>query len=417
MPKVEALRRLGICRAINGDHARQRAQQGIAFAFVGAVVQAVMHQIVFHERLQCAIEDLAIDGVVGLVFLHQHRQQRAVGQGSWPGMSQHVRHRDDVGVVGHQGPAKLVHIRGALFLTIGRQADQAGGEPQILHAAEVGLSEDVGSPVLRDPHALPECPAGGEVQVLLAHRCRLPHRQQAMVQGHALAEVERDFAQGLGVARIGKPRLGGPARQFYEVAWIAGQVLDARFGVAGGRIQRAFELRGGGRQGSALRICRGDAVLEQRQGGEGALAQLGVCLGSVAMQHDGVAHHVQRLGTRIDVAVEIQDALGRQQAGAGRQQRLRGVRRQIAVHARNNDVVENAELAAQVRRLAYIQRQVGRAHAFRRFRALRDQGFRYIHPHRLRVGVGEDERKQSFAGAATDGQHAGALERGGFDPI
>ncbi|MNY18270.1 hypothetical protein D3C86_1516400 [compost metagenome] len=125
MPKIEARRRLGIRCTVNDVHARQGAQQGIGFALIRAIVQAVMHQIVFHERLQGTIQDLAICSVVGLILLHQHGQQRAIGQRGRPRVSEHIRQRHNIGVMRDQGPAQLIYIRGALFLPIGGQAYQA----------------------------------------------------------------------------------------------------------------------------------------------------------------------------------------------------------------------------------------------------------------------------------------------------
>ncbi|MNR39994.1 hypothetical protein D3C85_1582470 [compost metagenome] len=93
------------------------------------------------------------------------------------------------------------------------------------------------------------------------------------------------------------------------------------------------------------------------------------------------------------------------------------VRRQVAVQTRDDDVIESAQLIAQVRCLADIQGQVGHPHAVCRFRAPCDQGLRDIHPDRLRIRICQGKRQQTFPGAAADSQHARPVKPGGFDPI
>lgn len=411
VPEIEAGQR-GFAVRHRFAHERQQVEGVAALGVIGTAVEAVVRQIVLEQRLQDALQDPGPGVVVDLVAVQQDRQQGAVGQRAGPGMRQRVHHRHHVGVVRDQGAAQVIHIGGALFLAIGGQPDRAGRETQVAQPRQV-RTLDLGGPFVTQPEALAERAPGGEVEVLLAHRNRLSHGQQAVVERHSLAERQRQFAQRLCITQIGEPRLGGHAGQFDEIAGVAGQRIGAGRRVAKG----AGELLRRGRQGRGVRVGRRQAVLEQGQRRRGALAQFGVVLRGVAVQHDGVAHHFQRLGARIDVAVQVQDALRRQQLSAGLQQCLLRRRRQVTIEAGDDHVVELAQLGADVGGFSHVQPQVGRAQPLGGRRALGHQGLGCVDADRLGLRMGQGEGQQAGAVAAADRQHAGMFQGDAVDPV
>ena len=170
-------------------------------------------------------------------------------------MGQGLDHGDHVGVLHDQGAAQMVDMDSALFPAVRSQSDHARGKAQVAQVGQVGFGQYLGGALLGQPKGLAKGPARGVLEVLLADGVRLPHGQQAVAERDTLAECQGDFAERLRIAQIRQAGLRRHAREFNEIAGIAGQWVGAVRGVALG--QGALDSGGRRRQGGAMRIgCR-----------------------------------------------------------------------------------------------------------------------------------------------------------------